>query len=538
MKELRTYIPLAILVVAAVAWRWGPELMSPTALAVDTAAAATAKAPTTAPAAAPSPAPTACPEASAADAVARAELGELCKRDNISPLLRTVARAVKPAVVEVRISKMVREPEMDDMLRRFFRGEQGSGQAPGSGNGKATPRQRPVRGLGSGVIIDAEKGYVITNYHVVGGADKVEVVLSDHRVFSNEWIRTDPMTDLAVIKLAKPEGLTAAPLGDSNAVETGDLVLAIGSPSGLAQTVTMGIISATGRAGAMGGVPGSYQDYIQTDAAINRGNSGGPLVNMRGEVIGLNNMILSSSGGNEGVGLAVPAGMIRYVMDQLIAKGKVTRGFLGVGIQDADENLARSFKLPGLMGALVTKVVKDSPAGTAGLKSGDFIVAIDGRAIASANQLRNTVAAFGPGRSIGLEIYRDGVKQTVEVKLGELPKELAGPATTEEAEEAVAPKGVERFGLELANLNEELAAKYSYKKDAKGVVITDVKQGSDAAEQGLVEGMMILQVGSQEVTTAAATIAALSDKSADGGVRLLVSDPQGGQRFVFVAPSK
>jgi serine protease Do len=464
---------------------------------------------------------------------ARAELAKLSKHDQLSKLFRAVAKAVQPAVVEVSVTKHVKTPGadlppgMEDFLKRHF----------GEEFDVPVPRQREFfsRGLGSGVIIDAEKGYILTNHHVVMGADEVEIVLADKRKFETQWIRSDPLTDLAVVKI-DAERLIEAPLGNSDRMAVGDWVLAIGSPKGLAQTVTAGIVSALGR------TTGSreYEDFIQTDAAINRGNSGGPLVNMRGEVIGINKAIITSSrlSGNEGIGLAIPSNMAKRIMRQLVKEGKVVRGYLGVSISNVDERLAESFGLPDTKGALVNQVFEDSPAEAAGIKAGDFIVAVGGRPIDDMNELRFRIADVRPGKTVRLTLYRDGKKTEVPVKIGEQPKEWASGALERTPSAPSHRQALEDFGLEVATLNEALAKKYGYEADTEGVVITGVKGASDAAEQGLREGMLILEVGKEEVKTAAAVAKALSGKAPAGGVRLLVSDPRGRQRFVFVTPAK
>jgi serine protease Do len=275
---------------------------------------------------------------------AREQLAALAKGDTLSPLFVRVATVVKPAVVEVRVTKKVKMQDMPDMgqfFGHFFGGESnpfGMPQDPGKPT-RPQPREFLQRGLGSGVVVDAKNGYILTNYHVVGGADEMQVVLPGGRTLMVEWARTDPMTDLAVVKV-EPKDLVDAPLGDSDAMRVGDWVMAIGSPEGLEQTVTTGIVSAKGR---VTDHANTYQSFIQTDASINHGNSGGPLVNMKGEVIGINTAIVSQSGGNEGIGFAIPSNMVKSVMNQLIEKGKVTRGYLGVAIQGVDEKLAKSF---------------------------------------------------------------------------------------------------------------------------------------------------------------------------------------------------
>lgn len=469
----------------------------------------------------------------------QAERGELAqmaaKQDTLSPLYRKVSKVVMPAVVEVRVTKRVavaQMPEMDDLFRHFF-GDQGPNQTPR----QRQPRQRQMQALGSGVIVDAANGYIITNNHVVGGADEVQVVTSDNRKLDAEWVKTDPATDLAVVKV-KGENLISAPLGDSDAMEVGDLVLAIGSPEGLPQTVTSGIISAKGRNQAgLGGGTNLYQNFLQTDAAINHGNSGGPLVNMRGEVIGINTAIVSQTGVNEGIGLSIPSNMIRQIMDQLIAKGKVVRGYLGVKLQDVDANLAKSFNLPTTEGALAGDVAKEGPADKAGLKAGDFITAVDGKKVADVSQLRMTIAGVAPGKSVHLEIYRDGKKQTLPVKIGEQPKDMTAAFGN-----PLAPEGgkasASKLGIKVATLTEDIGAQLGYYAGLKGVVITEIDPDSSAAGLGLQVGMLIVKVGDKAVTTADQFTLAISAKEAANGVRLQVTDPKGDSQFVFVTPTK
>jgi len=472
-------------------------------------------------------------EAGRSEAI-RSELAELSKHDQLSVLFRAVAKAVGPAVVEVRVTKKLQQGVPD--LERFFKG---FGDDWPFGPEFRTPelkkREFYARGLGSGFIVDAKNGYVMTNYHVVGGADNVVVVLADKRQLKAEWVRTDAMSDLAVIKV-KADNLVAVPLGDSNAMEPGDWVLAIGAPRDLPQTVTAGIISAKGRVDRER--PGMYQNFIQTDASINRGNSGGPLVNTRGEVIGISNSIMSYSGGFEGIGFAIPSNMARQVMTQLIDKGKVTRGYLGVGIQNVDENLARSFKLPDTKGALVSQVAEDSPAGKAGIKTGDFIVAIDGSATPDVNWLRNVVAGIEPGKAVSVDLYRDGKKTTVKVTLTAQPKDMAAALGGEEQPQAPEKTAARKFGLEVTTLTRELARKYGYSTSLKGVMITEVDGASSAAEQGLAPGTVLTHVQNKPVTTAEEFAQALEAKEAASGVRLRIMDRSGAQRFAFITPTK
>lgn len=468
-----------------------------------------------------------------------AALAELSRHDKMSALFRAVAKAVKPAVVVVHVKQKVTyqpapAPEMDDFMKRFF-----GDDVPGPFRFRwQTPQGQPKRdfyrrGLGSGVIVDARKGYVLTNWHVVRNADEVEVALADGRKLNAEWVRTDKQTDLAVLKI-KPERLHAAVLGDSDNVEVGDWVLAIGAPEGLPQTVTAGIISAKGRTTGRG----AYENFLQTDAAINHGNSGGPLVNMRGEVIGINTAIVSRTGVNEGIGLSIPSNMAKSVMSQLIDSGEVVRGYLGVTIQDADAGLARSFKLPGTKGALVSSVGEGSPAQKAGLRDGDFIVAVDGRAVENVNDLRNRVAAIRPGTSAKVELYRDGRKRTVTVKIGQQPADLAS-AFAEGSPGASGSEMADRFGLKVATMGEQYAAKFGLDKKTEGAVILSVDPGSDAADEGLEPGNVITHVQGKKVTSADDLTRALAAKDAQKGVRLRVRDHRrGGVRFVFLTPKK
>jgi len=477
--------------------------------------------------------------AAAEHRAAREQLAKLSGRDQLSALFRTVAQTVKPAVVMVHVRQKVESSsmpglDMDEFLRRFW------GETPfGEGPQPRAPQRQPqtpkrefyARGLGSGVIVDAKNGYVLTNWHVVHQADKVEVVLSDNRRLEAEWVKTDAPSDLAIIKV-KADGLIEAPLGDSDKMDVGDLVMAIGAPEGLSATVTTGIISAKGR--TTGGAA-SYQDFLQTDAAINHGNSGGPLVNMTGEVIGINTAIVSRTGVNEGIGLSIPSNMAKHIMEQLLTKGKVVRGYLGVRIQQVDDKLAKSFKLPDMKGALVSQVAPGSPAEKAKLQTGDFIVAVNGKTVENVNDLRNAVAHLDAGKAYPFEIYRDGKKTTVQVTVTEQPQDMAS-AFGEEG--PAASTSVNKYGLKVADLTDELAEQYGYKKKTEGVVITEVKPGSDAADQGLRAGTVILKVQGHAVTKVAEFNKAVSAKDASGGVRLHVTDPAGGQRFVFLTPEK
>jgi serine protease Do len=465
-------------------------------------------------------------------------LTELSKYDTTSPLFRAVAKAVKPAVVVVKVKHKAAyqstfSPRMDDFLKRFL-GENGPDQFRFH---QEIPAPAPEQhfdqfGLGSGVIVDAKKGYVLTNWHVVHDADNIEVVLSDNRKLDVEWVRTDQQTDLAIIKI-KPDRLIAAPLGDSDRMDAGNRVLAFGAPEGLPQTVTAGIVSGKGRTTGRGG----YQNFIQTDAAINHGNSGGPLVNMRGEIIGINAAIISRSGGSMGIGLAIPSNMAKHVMRQLIDKGRVVRGYLGVTIQDVDGKLAKSFDMPDTQGALVAGVAKDTPAEKAGLKEGDFIVEVAGKSVRNVNELRNRIAQTKPGASVKLSIYRDGKKQTIRVKIAQQPKDMAA-ALGGGAPGLSAGESVERYGLKVAGMNDQYAKQFGYEETPKGVVVLNVAADSPAADQSVRVGQVITQVQGKKIHAAEDLIRALSGKDAASGVRMRIRDPRGGTRFIFLTPRR
>jgi len=467
------------------------------------------------------------------DATAGA-LAELSRHDKMSALFREVAKAVKPAVVVVHVKQKVEYQPMpflggNDFLRRFF----GNDLPHGFRFRRETPRnQKPKRefyrrGIGSGVIVNADKGYVLTNWHVVSSADEVEVALHDGRKIQAEWVRTDKQTDLAVLKI-KPDRLIEARLGDSHRMEVGDCVMAIGAPEGLPQTVTAGIISAKGRTTGRGG----YENFLQTDAAINHGNSGGPLVNMRGEVIGINSAIISRTGVNEGIGLSIPSNMAKDIMRQLIDGGEVVRGYLGVMIQNVEQGLAKSFDLPHRNGALVASVSEDSPAEEAGMKEGDFIVSVDDEKVENVNDLRNRVAAVRPGRTVKVELYRDGRKKTVKVEIARQPADLASGS----GQNMSGGKATARFGLKVATMGKQYAEKYGLDEDLKGVVILEVDAGSEAAGKGLQAGDVITHIQGRKVESAGELTKAMSADKVKGGVRLRIKDPRGGSRFVFLTP--
>jgi serine protease Do len=352
----------------------------------------------------------------------------------------------------------------------------------------------PQRGMGSGMILDKE-GHILTNYHVVRDVDKLKVQLADKREFEAEVVGTDPKSDVAIIHIKGkvPENLPTVKLGSSSALKVGDWVMAVGAPFGLTQTVTAGIISATGRNDV--GIA-DYEDFLQTDAAINPGNSGGPLVNMDGEVIGMNTAIATGFGQFAGVGFAIPSDMIQGFVPTLTKGGTITRGFLGIGIQDLSDALATQFNVHDTKGALVSQVTNESPAGKAGLKAGDVIVNYDGKPVDNTRDLRKLVASTAPDHKVPVEVMRDGKEMKLDVTVGKMPaKELA--AATKEGTQ---PSSAGQLGLRVEPLSSELAKQFGYEGE-HGVLIRSVDPGSPAALADLQPGDLITEANRQSVAS-------------------------------------
>jgi serine protease Do len=385
----------------------------------------------------------------------------------------------------------------------------------------------PQRGLGTGVIVD-EQGHILTNNHVIGDADEVNVRLSNEKNVKAKVVGSDPRTDLAVIKIKVKEGLPKpAKLGDSDKLKIGEWVVAAGASFGLDNTITAGIVSAKGRALSGGS---QYEDFIQTDAAINPGNSGGPLVNLKNEVVGINTAIVSKSGGYMGIGFAIPINMAKQVMESLISKGKVTRGWLGVGIQNLSEDLANSFNYPSTEGALVGHVDVKGPAKKAGIKQGDIIIQAGKENIRNVNQLRNFIASLKPGTDLPVVIVRDSRKDTVTVEIGELPTQAVdAPEMSEEGEN-------EDLGLTIEQLNDS-GRRHPKTTRTSGLVVTEVAPQGLAAKADIRPGDIIVSVNGKDITTISQFKDAIAKGSLSKGIRLVI-ESQGMERFAFLRQSE
>lgn len=451
------------------------------------------------------------------------------KREAAGASFAPVVKKAAPSVVNIFTTKRVQAPagmELrpffdDPIFRRFFGVPFGDGQT-------FRPRPQMERSLGSGVIVSPD-GYILTNNHVVDGADEIKVMLEkDRKEYTAKVVGRDPKSDIAVLKI-EATGLPAITFGDSDKVEVGDVVLAIGNPFGVGQTVTSGIVSATRRGGM--GIE-DYEDFIQTDASINPGNSGGALVDAEGRLIGINTAILSRTGGNHGVGFAVPSNQARSIMDSLIKDGKVVRGFLGVAIQDLTADLAKEFNLKDAKGALVGEVTENSPAEAAGIKSGDVIIEFNGKPVADSRQLKLAVGSTPPGSKVDVRLLRDGKEKTVKVTLKQLDdKQVAAGKSRNRPDTDEVLKGVA-----VSDLNPAMRRQFNLPPNLRGALITEVDPDSASALAGLQPGMVIQEINHQPVANAEDAVR-LTTNATDKKTLVKVWF-NGGSRFIVVNEEK
>jgi serine protease Do len=453
------------------------------------------------------------------------QTGPISKEIKSATSYAPVIKKVGPSVVNIFSSKKMQLPRghplLDDPFWRRFFGDEGLD--PGR-----RPAQRMQQSLGSGVIVTSD-GYILSNNHVVEGADEIKVILSQgEKEYQAKIVGSDPQTDVAVLKI-EAKDLPAIPVTDSDTLEVGDTVLALGNPFGVGQTVTVGIVSGMGR-GGFGVV--DYEDFIQTDASINPGNSGGALVDAEGRLVGINTFILSRSGGSQGIGFAIPVNLARSVLDRIVMEGKVTRGYLGVYIQPITPELAKEFNLPDQTGALIGGVTPKSPAEEAGLKDGDVVIELNGKRVTDNRHLRVMVAQTAPKTKVTLKVLREGKEQLITATLGELPDDLAkvgspgGPAAGKGALE----------GVELSDLDARSRQQFEIPSNLKGALITEVDEETAAQTAGLRAGDVILEINRQSVRNADDAVE-LARKSKEAKVLLKVWS-KGGSRYVVVDASK
>ena len=448
-----------------------------------------------------------------------------------------LAERLLPSVVNISTTQVIKGrdlPEMpklppgspfEDFFKEFF------------DHNKSQQRQRKVTSLGSGFIISANSdgvGYVVTNNHVIQDADEITVILHNNTRLEAKVVGRDLKTDLAVLKVKSKKPLTAVKFGNSDVTRVGDWVVAIGNPFGLCGTVTAGIVSARGRDINSG----PYDDFIQTDASINRGNSGGPMFNMKGNVIGINTAIFSPSGGSVGIGFAIPSSTARPVIEQLIKNGQVSRGWLGVHIQGVTTEIAETLGLDKARGALVANVIKGGPAEKAKIKPGDVILSFNGKDVPEMRKLPRMVAGASVGKAVDVGIWRNNKKITLKVKVGKLEEEKPRAASNKSEKPtttATAEVEIEGLGLTLAAVDADTKSRFKLQGDAKGVVVTKVKDNGIAAEKGIRPGDLIVEVSQAEVSSPKTILKKIDEARANGRKSvLLLLEGQAGLRFVAV----
>ena len=460
------------------------------------------------------------------------DLEEMLRNSRTRAIL---VKNVQKAVVHIKVEKIMDASDSqylnnpldlynDEFFRRFFPDLRPPKNQQPKRN-QNPKRQFRQEGMGSGSIVN-RKGYILTNHHVVGDADRILVVLFDGTEKEAKLVGTDPESDIAVVKI-NGKDLSVLPMGNSDDILVGEDVIAVGNPFGLIQTVTYGIVSAKGRSNV--GI-NEYENFIQTDAAINPGNSGGPLVSLRGEIVGVNSAIFSRSGGYQGIGFAVPINMARKIMFDLIEKGTVSRGWLGVGIQDVSKDLAKAFKLENTKGSLITGVMEDTPAQKAGIRKGDVVIKINEKLIQDSNHLRNEIANAGAFKDVEMEIIRDGESILVKLELGERPKKISQvkvlPKSNKDSNQ------MNLLGMTLEEINEENSRKFGI--DLKsGLLIVGVDPLSPSGKTGISQGMVIQELERQMVENIKDFKKIVNDIDLDKGILILVSS-KNGSRYIFI----